>query len=79
MLKPVSAKIAPLQGKYYGTKVEIDFAGEGREISIWIGKGSPSQRELSENEEIDYNHYEDEESYFIAQLLVLALTVWRQD
>ena len=41
----MNAIIKPLDGKHYGTIVEV----EGKwEINVWIAKGKPSKRQLEE-------------------------------
>jgi len=61
----MKASLAPLEGKYYGTKVivhdEANFAGEW--IMIWVmGNYEPSRRELEGYEEHD-GKWIDEEGY----------------
>jgi len=44
-----SAKLLPLEGKYYGTEIEIEFSNSQKEIiTIWLRKGEPSERALAE-------------------------------
>lgn len=42
----MKAKLLPLQGKYYGTEVVINFEGEEYLIELWGGTTPPSIREL---------------------------------
>lgn len=80
----MTASIMPLDGKYYGTKIETPY---GR-IEVWFGSGEPSEREMAqwpkpspENgtaEEIRSDmmcdgHYEDAMSYRVAEIIVDAL------
>ena len=44
----MKAQIQPLQGRYYGTVIEvIDGACAGQEITLWFASGTPSRRELA--------------------------------
>jgi len=43
----MQATLKPLNGKYYGTEVELVFGGESTTITIYLrGDGTPSDREL---------------------------------
>lgn len=43
----MKAEIAPLNGKYYGTRVHItDGPARGASITIWLATGEPSKREI---------------------------------
>ena len=76
------AEIAPLDGKYYGTVVEIypvdDFEQVGI-IKIWfMGDGKPSHRELASYPdpsewEGDSSHYESADGLDIAVKLMKAI------
>lgn len=70
------AKIAPLNSKFYGTKVETL---DGGLITVWeMGPHpwKPSQRELENNWEPEYgfDHVETEHCYTIASIICDALT-----
>ncbi len=85
--KKVVAKILPLDGKYYGTKVHVDYGIEGIDIVIWKSTGKLSKRQceywsIPEGHEtdaeirLDYlcdNHYESALSFMVADLLCKRL------
>lgn len=75
------AKIEPLKGKYYGTRITLE-KGEG--ITVWVmGDFKPSERQLAdlnmtyeEAKEDDYfcdSHFETETSFKIASAIVEVL------
>ena len=43
----IGARLLPLSGKYYGTKIEVVWESEKTELSIWkMGDYIPSTRQL---------------------------------
>ena len=85
MLKIKDAKIRELEGKYYGTIIDILFNDDTKtEIDIWLsGDYVPSERELRQctgcedwhnecRECFDY-HTESETTYNICKIIVEAL------
>ena len=68
----LEAKLLPLEGKYYGTIIELELEnGTYEEIEININRGAdPSERELNgtplEEYEICDNHYECKDTYNLA-------------
>ena len=70
------AYILPLEGKYYGTEIDVGDTGL---IEIWgVDKtGEPSQRELDtwgdEEGDICDSHYEDAGDLKVASVIVKAL------
>ena len=43
----ITARLEPLKGKYYGTRVGYDIGdGRDRSIEIWCNTGRPSDREI---------------------------------
>ena len=43
----MDAKILPLYGKYYGTKIKIESGpASGSFIGVWVPTGEPSDREI---------------------------------
>lgn len=70
------AKILDLDGKYYGTVIELDDKFQN-EITIWIeGDNKVSQRELDKGwtKDIGLDHTETDYSYQIAKIIEKALT-----
>jgi len=75
------AKILPLNGKYYGTKVEFTDAQDmEHEITIWTPDHYAgifaSEREIAGGWEPGdgHDHVEDVQSYTIAKLICKTLT-----
>jgi hypothetical protein len=76
----MKATILPLDGKYYGTKVQIDFGNEDKTwVEVWyMGDYKPSARELAllhpgeEFEGCD-THYETADGYRIAKIICDAI------
>ena len=69
----ISAQLLPLDGKYYGTKVEIVKNGYVYQITLWnSGSGQPSQRELERcpTFEVQDGHFESVETYEVATAMV---------
>ena len=73
----MKAKLLPLKGKYYGTKIAVEHQGKESEISVWhMGNYKPSARELerrSEGFEYCDSHFESEASLEIAKRIFAAL------
>lgn len=78
----MSAAIAPLEGKYYGTRIEIKHPRGETEIVVWfMGDYQPSERELRgqtvpewhEEGGASDSHYETKDGYEIALAIVRAL------
>jgi hypothetical protein len=74
----LEAKILPLDGKYYGTCVELTTDdGTSSWIQIWHTDSSkPSEREIADWEgeyEICDSHYESQTAYEVAQKIVEML------
>lgn len=84
----VVASIRPLDGKYYGTKIQIEYgADEPIIINIWKSTGKLSKRQceywcIKEGQEtepeirLSYlcdNHYESALTFMVADLLVNRL------
>lgn len=80
----MKAKLLDLDGKYYGTEVEISDNNDKSlgVIKIWIHNGKASTREYDTEEELNemYNdglfcdeHYETETDLKIADILVNAI------
>lgn len=82
------AEIRPLEGKYYGTIIDIFYDGNtASSISVWTGMDSePSTRELAacKNCNSDYrvegdcrecfdNHFETENDYNLSKIICSAL------
>jgi len=78
----MKAKIEPLEGKYYGTRITLEN-GEG--ITIWVmGDYKPSIRQLEElsmtyeeAKDDDYfcdSHFESETSFKVAVAIVETLS-----
>lgn len=71
------ATIAPLSGKYYGTKIVLK---NGESFHIWLQNNSllsrVSEREIARGWSPDYgfDHVETEENYKIAKICAEALT-----
>lgn len=69
-----SATLLPLEGKYYGTEVEVMVGERKTLVTFWYGEGSPSERELALCDgEVDGGHYETEHSLTLAKLFVAAV------
>jgi hypothetical protein len=80
----MKATLLDLDGKYYGSEVEI-FTNYGKSlgiVKIWLDDCEPSEREyIDEQDLIDLqkdgmfsdSHHEDVSSYKVAQLLVEAI------
>lgn len=78
----ITAELAPLEGKYYGTKIILRNP-EGSEawILVWVnrvGNYKPSERELEsleegEEYEVCDDHFESETSLNICRKIVAAL------
>jgi hypothetical protein len=78
----MKAHIAPLSGKYYGTKIIIKDGDIYTEISIWnSGDFTPSERELAEWPEGDFevcdSHFESKWTYDFAKKLVDAINTFK--
>lgn len=44
----MKARLLPLEGKYYGTRVQIELGPRNvAEISVWHSDGKPSERECA--------------------------------
>jgi hypothetical protein len=79
----MKAKLKPLEGKYYGTIIEINFddGNEGEVIKLWNNDDrTPSERELKkcgDDTDIDDitcdNHYESELTHQRALKIINAL------
>lgn len=77
------ATILPLEGKYYGTKVQICLPGtpDTDEILVWcpdhFARPFASKREIANgwSAKLDgHDHVEDQQSYKIASVICEALT-----
>lgn len=70
------AKLLPLQGKYYGTKIELK---SGALIEVWVGnqngnyKASPREIETGWTSDIGFDHVETGDDYNIAVAIVKTL------
>ena len=59
----IRAKLKPLKGKYYGTKITLDFGGYEEEIELWDSAYFiPSERELNRD---GFSKKEYEENIFV--------------
>jgi hypothetical protein len=76
------AQILPLDGKYYGTKIQIsvDNGSGSDEMVVWtpdhFAEPFASEREIANgwNPADGHDHVEDVQSYKIAQIICEALT-----
>jgi hypothetical protein len=80
----MKATLLDLDGKYYGSEVEI-FTNEGKSlgiVKIWLDDFTPSEREYVDEQDLKElyedgmfsdSHHEDVSSYKVAQLLVEAI------
>ena len=81
----MKAKILPLEGKYYGTIVEITYKGYKYQIELWGDADfEPSERELAkwggkDDFEICDSHFESKITYELAKLLVNLINQQRDD
>lgn len=70
------AKLLPLKGKYYGTKIELK---SGDIIEVWVGhqkknyKPSPREIENGWTSDIGFDHVETEDDYNIAVAIIKTL------
>jgi hypothetical protein len=81
----VTARLASLEGKYYGTQVLLRVGDQAAVIDVWcMGDGIPSGRQLSDwGMTLDEargeegmccdNHYETRDCYAIAKQITRAL------
>lgn len=79
------AKVLPLKGKYYGTKVQFTKPGSSadddvHEITIWAPDhfadpfGSEREIEQGWGPEDGHDHVEDQQSLTVAKIIAEALT-----
>jgi hypothetical protein len=82
--KKYRAKILPLEGKYYGTNINIETPEGETKIQIWfMGSWEPSKRQLEYDsvplmgwrEELFYcdSHYETKDCYDLAKTICESL------
>lgn len=74
------ARVLPLDGKYYGTKIEVATKDGNDEIKVWcpdhFARPFASEREIANGwtPEDGHDHVEDAQSYKIATVIAEALT-----
>jgi hypothetical protein len=80
----MKAEIAPLEGKYYGTQIEVSHPHGDFYFTVWFsGDRKPSKRQLKHEglklkdwKEGDFGcdgHYESKDCYEICEIIVDAL------
>lgn len=76
------AEIAPLSGKYYGSRINLIGPDDEKDlIEVWLsGDHKPSERELEAWDEDEYgpyeicdSHYETQFGYEVCKLIVGAI------
>jgi hypothetical protein len=78
----MKAKLLPLNGKYYGTKIEIEQGGDTQIISIWLTGSNPSIREVERGlpwEEFENDNFESANSYLMASKICEAVNTFIWD
>ena len=67
----MKARIRPLDGKYYGTIVEIDYDGFDYSFELWNSADfKPSERSGYDEEDICDGHFESQKTYDLAMKIV---------
>jgi len=80
----LKAKLLPLEGKYYGSIIEVDTPTGKTEIKVWHSADFiPSQRELDkqkmaieeyrENSELSDSHFESHFTHKLCEYLVICI------
>lgn len=83
-MQTIKARLLPLKGKYYGTRVEIETLDGTEIMQIWVkGNRRPSARQLTQinmtEEEANEDgcfcdeHYETSISYWLANSIIDAI------